>query len=354
MENLTSESTKTFKLCTSQWLIGLVPVLIVFALVFWTYYVYVFLLCLQVLNHHLVIGSVYLAGYHIVLLLFLISYLVCIFTDPGSIPVWYTYQAGEETMERKGKNGGRRYCAKCQKPKPDRCHHCRICERCILKMDHHCPWVNNCVGFANYKPFVLFLGYTMLLGGFVGTTMIPEIIKFDFRKLKSDQIQVLIVEVIAAVVFVGMMSFYGAHFRFVFDNVTTIEWYEKRGRKNHNDPLDNYDDLSDNDWSNPYDLGKFKNFKQVFGDSILLWAFPIPNSVGDGCQFPVVSLNNRFSNSSQESATAPILPRFQNPPENDNLPTTLPCTQDSEQSDFINVHIDHGYQISATRHNLGQ
>eukprot|EP00468_Gymnochlora_sp_CCMP2014_P009955 CAMPEP_0167747166 /NCGR_PEP_ID=MMETSP0110_2-20121227/4131_1 /TAXON_ID=629695 /ORGANISM="Gymnochlora sp., Strain CCMP2014" /LENGTH=66 /DNA_ID=CAMNT_0007632039 /DNA_START=193 /DNA_END=390 /DNA_ORIENTATION=- len=31
-------------------------------------------------------------------------------------------------------------CDKCKLPKPERAHHCSVCGRCTLKMDHHCPW----------------------------------------------------------------------------------------------------------------------------------------------------------------------------------------------------------------------
>lgn len=45
----------------------------------------------------------------------------------------------------------------CQSYKAPRSHHCRRCARCVMKMDHHCPWINTCVGHFNHGHFVSFL-----------------------------------------------------------------------------------------------------------------------------------------------------------------------------------------------------
>ncbi|RPD72440.1 hypothetical protein L226DRAFT_467107 [Lentinus tigrinus ALCF2SS1-7] len=45
----------------------------------------------------------------------------------------------------------------------ERSHHCRICNRCVLKYDHHCPVrINQCVGIHNERHFVLFLWYLVI------------------------------------------------------------------------------------------------------------------------------------------------------------------------------------------------
>eukprot|EP00808_Paulinella_micropora_P004422 g20776.t1 len=54
------------------------------------------------------------------------------------------------------------FCEKCQQRRPGRAHHCRVCGECILLMDHHCVWLNQCVGERNLRQFCLFLFYTTL------------------------------------------------------------------------------------------------------------------------------------------------------------------------------------------------
>lgn len=41
--------------------------------------------------------------------------------------------------------------------KPRRSKHCEVCKICVRVYDHHCPWINNCVGCGNLKYFIWFL-----------------------------------------------------------------------------------------------------------------------------------------------------------------------------------------------------
>ncbi|XP_051969915.1 palmitoyltransferase ZDHHC23-B-like isoform X2 [Xyrauchen texanus] len=64
---------------------------------------------------------------------------------------------GPERVEQR-----RNWCAVCKLVCPPRAGHCRICGVCILRLDHHCVWINSCVGQANHRSFLLMLVFFLL------------------------------------------------------------------------------------------------------------------------------------------------------------------------------------------------
>jgi hypothetical protein len=121
-------------------------------------------------------GSLHCLVFSFVSIMACISHFNAMTTDPGAVPpdakpLQLELQLDEEEQlpqpaiihsPGRSNNNNKRNCRRCNSFKPARAHHCSICRRCIIKMDHHCPWVNNCVGIGNHKYFLLFLFYTFL------------------------------------------------------------------------------------------------------------------------------------------------------------------------------------------------
>ena len=48
-------------------------------------------------------------------------------------------------------------CPECETIRTNRSRHCIICHQCVDRYDHHCPWINNCVGVRNHNIFIVYL-----------------------------------------------------------------------------------------------------------------------------------------------------------------------------------------------------
>ncbi|KAI3918420.1 hypothetical protein MKX01_041740 [Papaver californicum] len=279
-----------FKFCSGLKSLGYFMILLVSAIISVSYYAVVIVTWGSQLLHgglQSLLSFAIIAVFHVLLIMLTWSYFMVVFQDPGFVPENWRPLLNEENLEAgnsltlpeyvgletrnstwspSGRTEGRStagYCARCQNSKPPRCHHCSVCQRCVLKMDHHCIWVVNCVGAQNYKFFVLFLLYTFLETVLDTAVLLPNFIKFfkDARNHSGPQgnLAVTIVAFVINLAFaLSLLCFVIMHTSLLLNNTTTIEVYEKKRAVR---------------WK--YDLGRKKNFEQVFGKKKLLWFFPM-------------------------------------------------------------------------------
>jgi hypothetical protein len=165
--------------------------------------------------------------------------------------------------ERK-KFGGVRMCNWCFKTKPDRCHHCSQCNQCVLKMDHHCPWVANCVGFNNYKYFFCMISNCMFVCWLIVATSWRTVAQalthpeaFDYRVAYM----IVTIYLLCCVLTILVTLFVAFHIYLINNGWTTIEYCEKKSSGFHA--------------GMPYNRGLFRNLQTSLGTNPLLWLVPI-------------------------------------------------------------------------------
>jgi len=265
------------------------------------YHCFVFLTAVPLWETQPASCVILLVSFHTLFVLLIMSYWKTIFTDAGGVPyeldeAWISelnlanrFGLEAEVSERVSEvsetspltvqsaerklDGRQRYCRKCRKFKPDRAHHCKYCGRCVLKMDHHCPWVNNCIGFRNYKFFMLFCSYATMTSFYVALTLFTGFVNLLVHRRNIHfgwvEFEYLVVFGLMAAVSVVLTGFTGFHYMLLLKNMSTIEHVEKR-------------DPTKKDQVNPFDLGRERNWVQIFGDKPMLWFLPVGETKGDG------------------------------------------------------------------------
>ncbi|CAH2063316.1 unnamed protein product [Thlaspi arvense] len=273
----TAMAWNVFKFCTALRGLGSIMILLVLGVVGVTYYAVVLTNYGPALSQggidSLAALSI-LVLFHFLLAMLLWSYFSVVFTDPGAVPPNWRPSTDEERgesdplnsleflgLQADSSNPRIRFCRKCNQPKPSRCHHCSVCGRCVLKMDHHCVWVVNCVGALNYKYFLLFLFYTFLETTLVTLVLMPHFIAFfsdeEIPGTPGTLATTFLAFVLNLAFALSVMGFLIMHISLVAGNTTTIEAYEKKTSAK---------------WR--YDLGRKKNFEQVFGMDKRYWFIP--------------------------------------------------------------------------------
>ena len=129
-----------------------------------------------------------------------------------------------------------KYCITCKLIKDIRTFHCNYCKICILKHDHHCGFVSNCIGLKNYLIFIKFIIICFIHCLYICCTSILIMIKIkDYSKDKKNELKFNIINIFIALVLVFsgffslfLLSLIIQHIESISKNETTREAIKKK------------------------------------------------------------------------------------------------------------------------------
>ena len=196
-------------------------------------------------------------------------------------------------------------CPFCRSKKFVRCSHCRICNKCILMRDHHCPYTANCIGFKNMQYFFNFIFWADLVN-------IYYIICFiNYMFFSGIKIKIPIYLIIILIIDVFLSCFFIVNINLILLRMLATvynNWTQKENMTGpftenycpiHSCCVDDEKQLGEKREANFYNIGFLAHFYHLIGPTILHFLFPLPkyknyNLDENSPIFKRISLPNRF------------------------------------------------------------
>jgi hypothetical protein len=108
--------------------------------------------------------------------------------------------------------------------------HCKVCNRCTAIFDHHCIWINNCVGSHNYKSFFVLIICTFfhfvlfVIGGAIAT------VNSDHNMNIKYLIPIWVMIGVLSIMLIFLSQLIILHIYLLCRNITTYEFLMERKR----------------------------------------------------------------------------------------------------------------------------
>ncbi|KAL0212432.1 hypothetical protein RCL1_006058 [Eukaryota sp. TZLM3-RCL] len=114
-----------------------------------------------------------------------------------------------------------KYCHRCMIYRAPGVHHCRTCDACTRKFDHHCVWTSKCIGERNYRYFLWFLVFLCL--HFLTIAVTGYLVAFLYADDVSEASASLINAMFVSAAFTFPFILLCFHLRLIFLGLSTYD-----------------------------------------------------------------------------------------------------------------------------------